>query len=68
MLSVHVALKIQEVSELYAEINTPVQRWTSASDIGHRPIDFAKCPFDFSVERTNFPLVYNTIQCNFIAK
>ena len=34
-----------------------VQGCSSMSDIGHRPIEFAKCLFDFSVERTNVPLL-----------
>ena len=34
-----------------------VQGCTSMWDIGHRPIEFAKCPFDLSVERTNVPLL-----------
>ena len=27
------------------------------SDISYRPVEFAKCPFDFSVERTNVQLL-----------
>ena len=30
-----------------------LQGCTSMSDIGQRPTEFEKCPFDFSVERTN---------------
>ena len=34
-----------------------VQGCTSTSDIVHKPIEFEKCPFDFSVERTNVLLL-----------
>ena len=40
---------------------TNKQGCTSTLDIGHRPKDFAKCLFDFSVERTNVPLL--SCQC-----
>ena len=34
-----------------------LQGCLSTSDISHRLIEFAKCPFDFSMERTNVPLL-----------
>ena len=40
---------------------TNKQGCTSTLDIGHRPQEFAKCLFDFSVERTNVPLL--SCQC-----
>ena len=33
------------------------QGCTSTLDIGHTPTEFAECPFDFSAERTNVPLL-----------
>ena len=41
---------------------TNKQGCTSTLDIGHRPQEFAKCLFDFSVERTNVPLL--SCQCS----
>ena len=52
--STHVVLKLYGDKECVCAC---VQGCISKSDIGHRPTEFAKCQFDFSVERTNVPLL-----------